>query len=87
MAALSVIFSRFHRRTRPGIMSQDSDTELVQAAAELILAQLGPYHTEEVYRNALQIELKATSELVMLHYRGMRVGTQQLDLVWRRYHV
>lgn len=62
--------------------------ETVQAAAERILAQLGPYHTEDVYRNAMRVALKdAASETVAFHYDGQRVGTQLLGLVWRRYIV
>lgn len=60
----------------------------MQAAAERILAHLGPYHTEQVYRNAMRVALKdASSETVAFHYDGQRVGTQLLGLVWRRYIV
>lgn len=65
---------------------QNTDTDTVQTAAELILAELGPYHTREVYRNALRVALKnATEESVAFFYGGELVGTQHLELVWRRY--
>lgn len=56
--------------------------ETVHAAAERILAQLGPYHAEGVYRNAMRV---AASETVAFHYDGRLVGTQLLGLIWRRY--
>jgi len=69
-------------------MSRDTDAETVQAAAELIFTELGPYHMEEVYRNALRAALKdLQTESVAFFFGGELVGTQHLDLVWRRYVV
>jgi GxxExxY protein len=62
--------------------------EFVAEAAARIFDELGPYHAERTYQNALKIELDAeggvsqTEVVVPIYYRGQYVGFQRLDLVW-----
>lgn len=62
--------------------------EFVAEAAARIFDELGPYHAERTYQNAMKIELdkeggvSQTEVVVPIYYRGMYVGFQRLDLVW-----
>lgn len=62
--------------------------EFVAEAAARIFDELGPFHAERTYQNALKIELdqegavSQTEVVVPIYYRGKYVGFQRLDLVW-----
>lgn len=66
---------------------KETDMEAVQASAECVAGELGLFHTEEVYRKAMRIELGAQPASVVLRYRGEIVGTQHVDLMFRRHAV
>lgn len=66
---------------------KETDMEAVQASAECVAGELGLFHTEEVYRKAMRIELGAQPASVELRYRGEIVGTHPIDLMFRGHAV
>lgn len=65
------------------------DTVRLHQAAETVWEELGPYHSEKTYQNALALELKpdrVTSENTLpIYYKNQYVGFHRIDLYWKTY--
>jgi GxxExxY protein len=74
------------------MFSGNNKMEEINAAARAVFAELGPGHSEVVYRNALKFELESRPDTLRvltevtfpILFKGISVGFQRADIVWEK---
>ena len=64
---------------------RQEDRKKILDAARAVFEELGSYHSEKTYQNALVVELGSgvTEEVVPILYKGIFVGHQRIDVRWK----
>ena len=61
-----------------------ADRNYLKEQAEKVYKEMGPYCTEEMYKNAVRYDLDAQNNVPFFKYfQGICVGTFVMDLMWK----